>query len=250
VLAAVLSNNRLLTESISNALQQSGNPLARCFESPVDLIRHMLHREAIDVVVIDADTHIGAVARLSAWRSSQGRKDFAILSITQTLQPEVMSRALELGSDDVVAGVFNRNEFVGRASRCLVRLAANARQMRRIELGGYVLEKDNRRVMLNDVVLPLREHEFGLSWLFFSNPGILISRPRIAAEVWNKSVAEIGNALGKHIHKLRSRLQIGAASPVALRAVYSSGYRLEVVEDTSGAAANQRSSVSTCFGQP
>ncbi|MFM0735985.1 winged helix-turn-helix domain-containing protein [Paraburkholderia xenovorans] len=218
-------------KAIAARLVQSGEPAARHFETTVDLTRHMLHREAIDLVVVDADTHLDAIARLSAWKTSQGRKDFAILVVAQLLRPEFMARALELGGDDIVAGAFDIDEFVARAARCLARLNATATQTFRIELAGYALDRRTQRVTLDGLTLLLTAQEFELAWLFFSSPGVLISRPRLAAEIWQASAADIGYALGKQIHKLRGKLRLEKGGAVALRAVYSSGYRLEVSGD-------------------
>jgi DNA-binding response OmpR family regulator len=218
-------------KAIAERSVQSGDPAVRHFETAVDLIRHMLHREAIDLVVVDADTHLDAVARLSAWKASQGREDFSILVVGQLLRPELMARALELGGDDIVEGAFDIDEFAVRAARCLERLNASVAHAFRFELAGYILDKHTQRVTLDGVTLPLSAHEFELAWLFFSSPGVLISRPRITAEVWRTSAADIGSALGKQMHRLRAKLRIEKGGTVALRAVYSSGYRLDVADD-------------------
>jgi DNA-binding response OmpR family regulator len=233
VRAAVLTRSRFLVGAIANVSVHAGHPAARQFDSVVDVIRHMLLREAIDIVVVDADTHLDAIARLSAWRASQGRKDFAILAVGQMLRPEQMARALDLGSDDVVSGAFKTGEFVERAARCLARLDTSGNNDSRLELAGYILDRTTRSITLRDAPLQLRDHEFELSWLFFSNPGVLISRPRIATEIWHKSAAEIGSGLGKQIHRLRGKLKIEREGPIALRAVYSSGYRLEISDDNA-----------------
>jgi DNA-binding response OmpR family regulator len=215
-------------KAIASRSVQSGDPAARHFETVVDLIRHMLHREAIDLVVVDADTHLEAIARLSAWKASQGREDFAILVVGQLLRPEFIARALELGGDDIVTGAFDIDEFAVRAARCLARLNTSAAEAFRVELARYVLDKHLQRVTLDGAMLLLTAKEFELAWLFFSHPGVLISRPRIAAEIGQTNAIDNGAALGKQIHRLRGKLRMEKGGPVALRAVYLSGYRLEV----------------------
>ncbi len=228
VLVAVLSKNRNLMTTFVAQSTKIGGFNARQFVTTVDLIRHMLYREAIDLVVVDADTHLDAIARLSAWKASQRRKDFAILVVAPLLRPDVMARALELGGDDIIAGTFDINEFATRAARCLARLNSRTTQVFRIERGGYVLDRCSQCVMLDGVTLLLTAQEFKLAWLFFSAPGVLISRPRIAAEVWHAPLADVGYELSKRIHKLRRKLRFEKGGAIGLRAMYSTGYRLEV----------------------
>ncbi len=243
MLAAVLTKNRKLMTAIAARSAHCGGAAARQFDTVVDLIRHMLHSEAIDLVVVDADTHLDAVARLSAWKASQGREDFAVLVVAQLLRPERMAHALESGCDDIVAGAFNIDEFDARAARCLARLGAGATRTLRLEIAGYVLDRHTQSVTLDGASLPLNEQDFKLAWLFFLNPGVLIGRPRIAAEIGQASVADIGATLGKLMHRLRARLKIEKGGAVGLRAVYSAGYRLEVDDGDHRSRCRQRSSL-------
>jgi DNA-binding response OmpR family regulator len=247
VLIAVLTKNRFLMKAIATRSVQSGDLAARHFETTVDLIRHMLHREAIDLVVVDADTHLDAIGRLSTWKESQGRKDFAILVIGQLLRPEFIARALELGGDDFVTGTFDIDEFAVRAARCHSRLNTSAAQAFRVELANYVLDKHLQRVTLDGTTLLLSPQEFELAWLFFSHPGVLISRLRIAAVIWQSNAMQNDSALGKQIHRLRGKLRIGKDGPVVLRAVYLSGYRLEVVDNGWTARDVQVSTIADCL---
>lgn len=208
------------------------------FELRTDLIRHLSSRAAIDVVIVDADEDLDAVGRLASWRACHARTDFAILVIGQFLLPTAMARAFEMGGDDIVVGPFNVGELYARAARCASRLKSQGQDTTQIELGDYVLDQWSQRVTFRGKDVKLTAREFSIAWLFFSSPGALLSRPRIALEIWGQGADQVGRALEQHIYKLRRKLCLTEGESIELKAVYSAGYRLEP------AAGSGRSSAS------
>ena len=193
------------------------------FEHRLDLIRHLLSREAVDLVVIDTETDHEAVSRLAAWRACHGRRDFAVMLIAQALPIAELTRLFAVGCDDLLVGAFNAHELYARATHCVRR--ATQRRETFIELGGYTLDKDAMRVTAGGQEVSLTAREFSMAWLFFLNPGVLLTRPRITAEVWGRT--EISRTLARQIHNLRQKMALDEGGTMALKAVYSEGYRLE-----------------------
>lgn len=227
MILAMLTRSETVKDMISGfaTLGESCQPLH--FELRTDLIRHLSSRQAIDVVIIDADEDLDAVGRLASWRACHARTDFAILVIGQFLRPEAMARAFEMGGDDIVVGPFNVGELYARAARCASRLKSHGQDNTQIELGDYVLDQWSQRVTFRGRDVKLTAREFSIAWLFFSSPGALLSRPRIALEIWGQDADQVGRALEQHIYKLRRKLGLNGGESIELKAVYSAGYRLE-----------------------
>ena len=195
------------------------------FENRLDLIRHLLGRSAVDLVMVDTSTDLDAVSRLSAWRMCHGRSDFAIMVIAHVLPPVETARIFAAGCDDMLLSGFNANELYARACRCVARVTQQDETF--VELGSYTLDKQAQRVTLDGEEVALTAREFAIAWLFFLNPGVLLSKARIAADVWGSD--EVSATLGRQIHSLRRKLGLEEGGTMALKAVYSEGYRLEAL---------------------
>ncbi|WP_347556996.1 response regulator transcription factor [Robbsia sp. KACC 23696] len=224
---ALLTKSETVRNAISEFVEREADCQPLYFELRTDLIRHLTSRAAIDVVVIDADQDLEAVGRIASWRSCHTRSDFKILVLGQFLSAEAMARAFEMGGDDIVVGHFNVGEVYARATRCYTQLRSQKRETTHIELGDYVLDQWSQRVSHRGEYVKLTAREFAIAWLFFSNPGALLSRPRIAMEIWGQASDHVGRALEQHVYKLRRKLSLLGDASVELKAVYAAGYRLE-----------------------
>lgn len=229
MLIALLTKNPVVQEMTEGfaAMEERCDPLH--FHSRTDLIRHLASRAAIDVVIVDADMDLDAVGRIASWRACHARTDFSILVIGQFLQPTAMARAFEMGGDDIAVGPFSVAELYARAARCMARLKTHAQDTTYIELGDYTLDQRSQRATYRGVDARLTAREFAIAWLFFSSPGSLLSRPRIAVEIWGQAADQVGRALEQHIYKLRRKLSLAGSGSAELKAVYASGYRLETM---------------------
>jgi len=227
VIFALLTKNETVRSSISEFVEGEADCQPLYFDLRTDLIRHLTSRAAIDVVVIDADHDLEAVGRIASWRSCHTRSDFKILVLGQFLSGEAMARAFEMGGDDIVVGHFNVGEVYARATRLYTQLRSQKCETTHIELGDYVLDQWSQRVSYRGETIKLTAREFAIAWLFFSSPGALLSRPRIAMEIWGQASDQVGRALEQHIYKLRGKLSLLSNGSVELKAVYAAGYRLE-----------------------
>jgi DNA-binding response OmpR family regulator len=227
VIFALLTKNEAVRHSISEFVDREADCQPLYFGLRTDLIRHLTSRAAIDVVVIDADQDLEAVGRIASWRSCHARSDFKILVLGQFLSAEAMARAFEMGGDDIVVGHFNVGEVYARAARCYTQLRSQKHETTHIELGDYVLDQWSQRASYRGETIKLTAREFAIAWLFFSHPGALLSRPRIAMEIWGQASDQVGRALEQHVYKLRRKLSLFGNDSVELKAVYAAGYRLE-----------------------
>ena len=73
----------------------------------------------------------------------------------------------------------------------------------------------------------LTPREFTMAWLFFSSPGVFISRGTIGASIWSADSDVAGRTIEQHVYKLRKKLLFGVERRVIIRTSYSQGYRLE-----------------------
>lgn len=141
-----------------------------------------------------------------------------------------MITALDAGVDEVVVGTLRAREVVARARHIIVRRHRIAKPNARISLGVYTLDRDARDVTISGIHVHLTARELSIAWLFFSNPGLLITRKEIAHAIWCKDLEIAGHSLEQHIYRLRNKLELDKYKELKLRTSYSLGYVLELVE--------------------
>jgi DNA-binding response OmpR family regulator len=136
--------------------------------------------------------------------------------------------ALNAGAEDVIHVPFVALEF-GARMQAAIRRYRGGSSHKPIELHGFTLNRKGCQVLDRGVPIDLTPREFSLAWLFFSKPGINLSRKSIAATVWG-TVGDIANhSIEQHVYMLRKKLCLTRERGAKIRAVYCNGYRLETI---------------------
>lgn len=145
-----------------------------------------------------------------------------------------MADALAHGATDYV-------EHTDRAEQLLIRLRARVGRSaspagQGMEVGPYALNSATSVVFRDGVEINLTAREFALAWVLFSNAGRVVSASCLAARVWGHPTDVCKRTLEQHVYRLRRKLSCdGTDAAVRISAVYSVGYRLDLM--TRGHAA-------------
>ena len=99
---------------------------------------------------------------------------------------------------------------------------------RSIELGGFLLDRESRRLLDNGVPVALTSREFTMAWLLFSSPGMYFSRDAISVSIWGVDSDVASRTIEQHVYKLRKKLHLCEERGVIIRTAYTHGYRLEL----------------------
>ena len=151
-----------------------------------------------------------------------------------------LALVLNCGADDVLLRPFEPIELMARA-HALVR-RSNRRNVRRIiELAGFMLDHETSKFAYRGTPIELTPREFSMAWMFFSSPGIYISRETIGTAIWSTDSEVAGRTIEQHVYKLRKKLQLGPDRGVIIRTAYSQGYRLELIGQERSVTAAESS---------
>lgn len=217
--------NPSVLEQVKLVLQRAGFTSAH-FASDTLLLRG-LRREQFDLVVIDFAVAPRDDDSILSWLTCRSGDLTPVLGLSPTHNPEVTTLVLNCGADDMVVRPFDPAEFTARVQALLRR--CNRRSARRmIELAGFSLDRESSRFAYKGEEIELTPREFSMAWLFFSSPGIYISRETIGTSIWSADSEVAGRTIEQHVYKLRKKLFLGPERGVIIRTAYSQGYRLEL----------------------
>jgi DNA-binding response OmpR family regulator len=156
--------------------------------------------------------------------------DAAIIMVTALDQPQDLIRGLDSGADDYITKPFSMEEL-------LARVRANLRRVRErsalahdepIEVGDLVVEPSQFRVLVKGRPVRLRLKEFQLLLALASVPGTLMTRQRLAEEIWGYEFMPSSRTIDVHIQRVRQAVE-EPSDFIYVHTVHGLGYRLEPV---------------------
>jgi DNA-binding response OmpR family regulator len=224
---AILMRDTFLFDSVRKVFDEDGDWILHRFSDEVHLPA-FLSRQEVDLVVLHADRALAPHNVLLAWRNCHCLDTLPVIVIGSFPGQAGMTAAFDAGASDIVIGPLSPTELLVRARQVLKRCALRGSPANRLKFAPFTLDRSTTAVFRNDQPIPLTSREFAMAWLFFSNPGKLLTRSQIAHTIWGKDPDIVGRTLEQHIYKLRHKLQLGSSSAsLQLSTVYSLGYKLE-----------------------
>jgi DNA-binding response OmpR family regulator len=224
---ACLLRNMSVLEAIRTALRPVGFNCIH-YASEVALFR-ALSRQEFDLILVDFPALPGADDTILSWLKCRSGSDTPVLGVAPVRCAKLAVTVLGSGADDVLARPFEAVELAARAN-ALIRRYQRRTVCRKIELAGFTLDRDNGTFAFQGTPIDLTSREFGLAWMFFSSPGVFISRETIGTSIWSADSEVAGRTIEQHVYKLRKKLQLGPERGASIRTAYGQGYRLELLD--------------------
>jgi two-component system response regulator RegX3 len=140
---------------------------------------------------------------------------------------------LELGADDYVVKPFSAAEVAARIRAVLRRASPDrATQQERVTIGDLAIDPASRSATMNGADMGLTRKEFDLLARLAREPGTVVSREDLMADVWDENWFGSTKTLDVHIGFLRRKLGDDAAAPRYLRTVRGVGFQLAAPEES------------------
>lgn len=208
---------------LSATLRQAGFSCER-FPSENSLSR-VLSRREFALLMIDIGNHRDDSDDFVSWLNCRTGNSTPVIAMSQGT-PDMAALALNAGADDFIGAQFEAVEAIARIRAVIRRHHPNTAR-RTITLGKFMLDREAASAAYDGAPVELTPREFTMAWLFFSSPGVFISRGTIGASIWSADSEVAGRTIEQHVYKLRKKLQFGVERRVIIRTSYSQGYRLE-----------------------
>jgi DNA-binding response OmpR family regulator len=221
----VVEDDPIIRQTVTYALKRSGFETFASGDGLDGL--EVAHAEHPDLIILDL-----MLPGLDGYRFAEEvrrtNSEVAIIMVTALDGERDTVRGLDAGADDYLTKPFAMEEL-------LARVRANLRRVRErsvlaadevIEIGDLVIEPAQLRVTVAGASAKVRLKEFQLLLALARNAGTLMSRQRLARDVWGYEFLPSSRTIDVHIRRLRQAVE----DPSAFRyihTVHGVGYRFE-----------------------
>ncbi len=217
----MVEDDRVINQAVSERLTAEGYDVVRAWDGPGAVQAYGEHEP--DLVVLDVmlpgfDGH-------EVCRRIQAERPVPVLMLTARAEESDVLVGLGVGADDYLTKPFRMRELVARIGALLRRVeraAVLAAPGREVDLGDLRIDAPARRVWRAGEEVRLTPTEFDLLLCLAEQPGAVVPRERLMAQVWGWSDASGTRTLDSHVKGLRAK--VGAER---VRTAHGVGYALE-----------------------
>lgn len=229
----VVEDDPIIRQTVDYALRRAG------FETRTSADGHealeMARSSAPDLILLDLMLP-GIDGFTFAEEIRKTDSEVAIIMVTALDQERDKVRGLDAGADDYMTKPFSVGELLARVRANLRRVKERAvlKVDEVIRTGDLLIDPSQLRVSVADSPVRLRLKEFQLLLSLAREPGKLMSRQRLAAEVWGYEHLASSRTIDVHIRRVRQAIEDSSAFDY-IHTVHGVGYRFEPVPKGAGA---------------
>jgi DNA-binding response OmpR family regulator len=219
----VVEDERIINRSVTDRLVAEGFEVRQEYDGPTAVAAAAEWRPdaiVLDVMLPGFDGH-------EVCRRVQAERPVPVLMLTARDDETDVLVGLGVGADDYLTKPFSMRELVARV-RALLRRVERAAALTtagpaEISVGPLHIDRGRRQVHLGGTLVHLTPTEFDLLACLAAEPGTVLTREQLLADVWDWPDASGTRTVDSHVRSLRGKL--GAD---VVRTVHGVGYALEV----------------------
>jgi DNA-binding response OmpR family regulator len=222
----VVEDERVINDALTQRLRAEGYDVVQAFDGPSAVARGA--ETAPDVVVLDV--MLPGLDGHEVCRRLQLSRPVPVLMLTARDDESDVLTGLAVGADDYLTKPFRMREVVARVAALLRRVERAAELAASddgvLRCGDLVVDTGRRITTVRGVEVHLTPTEFDLLVCLAREPGQVLTRAKLLAQVWDWADASGTRTVDSHVKALRAK--VGAAR---VRTVHGVGYALESGED-------------------
>ena len=132
----------------------------------------------------------------------------------------------DAGADDYITKPIKQKLLVSKVKALLRRLKETEKDSETLNVGGIEINREEYKIVKDNVEIVLPRKEFELFYLLASKPGKVFTRSEILDKVWGNEVIVGGRTIDVHIRKLREKIDEDV-----FKTIKGVGYKIELNGD-------------------
>ena len=183
-----------------------------------------------DLVILDV--MLPGIDGFEVFLQIRKSKECPVLMVSAKKDEIDKIRGLGLGADDYITKPFSPSELVARVTAHISRyerLTSKGEEPVNyvINIGNLSIDKNARRVFINDEEVSLTNKEFDLLVFLASNPNVVFSKDTIFDKIWGLDAIGETSTVTVHINRIREKIEDDSSNPQYIETVWGAGYRFK-----------------------
>ena len=219
----VVDDEKLIVKGIRFSLEQDGMEVDVAFDGEEAL--EYAKNNAYDLILLDV-----MLPKLNGFEVCQQIREFSNVPIIMlTAKSEDMDKilGLEYGADDYITKPFNILEVKARIKAIMRRTVSKEEKEKKdtvIALKDLKLDRESRRVFIQEKEVNLTTKEFEVLELLLLNPGKVYSRDNLLKIIWGEEYPGDVRTVDVHIRRLREKIESNPSEPKYVQTKWGLGY--------------------------
>ncbi|MBP0971159.1 MAG: response regulator transcription factor [Oscillospiraceae bacterium] len=181
----------------------------------------LFEANAYDCVLLDISLKDGSGYSVCA--AIKAQNDTPVIFITASADEACTVAGFEIGADDYIGKPFGTRELLARMKNVMRR---HQRSSPLLHCGDVTIDPIKGIVRKNGSEIAMSALEYRLLLVFFSNKNQMLSRDRLAEELWSLTKEFISyNTLSVYIRRLREKIEDDPQEPRVIITVRGLGYK-------------------------
>jgi two-component system, OmpR family, response regulator len=223
----IIEDDESISELQKDYLEMSNFSVKICQDGATGL--KCIEKEAFDLLILDI--MLPELDGLEILRRIRNIVDLPILIVSAKKDEIDKIRGLGLGADDYITKPFSPGELVARVSAHISKYDrlknkyGNSSINSILTVRGLEIQKDSRRVFVNNKEVNLAQKEFELLSFFVQNPNRVYDREDLFETIWGLDALGDAATVTVHVARIREKIESNPSNPQYIETVWGAGYR-------------------------
>lgn len=223
----IIEDDASIAELQKDYLEMSGYTVVCAGDgnSGLDLIR----KEQFDLVILDL--MLPGKDGFQILQEISEEKSIPVIIVSAKDEEIYKIKGLNLGADDYITKPFGMGELVARVKSHLKtydRLMNQDDKRTFLTVRGLKIDKQDRRVFVNDQEVTLKQKEFDLLLFLASNPNRVYDKDTLFERVWGFDSLSDTSTVTVHVARIREKIEEDLSKPQYIETVWGAGYRFKI----------------------
>ncbi|MEL7648429.1 MAG: response regulator transcription factor [Sedimentibacter sp.] len=224
----IIEDDMSISELQKDYLEMSGYEVACAFDGSSGLEK--IKNESFDLIILDL--MLPQKHGFEILREISDSKQIPVLIVSAKSDETFKIKGLNLGADDYITKPFGMGELVARVNshiktyEKLKQVHGSKKKM--IVVGALSIDKQDRRVFLDDNEVVLTQKEFDLLLFMAENPNRVFDKEELFERVWGYDSFSDASTITVHIARIREKIETNPERRQYIETVWGAGYRFKI----------------------
>lgn len=222
----IIEDDKSISEILKDYLEMSGYEVKCVFDG--DSGFECIKNEDFDLIILDL--MLPQRDGFDILKEISDTKQIPVLIVSAKCEETFKIKGLNLGADDYITKPFGMGELVARVNSHIKTYERfnHSSKTKMIKAGTLSIDKQDRRVYINDKEIFLTQKEFELSLFLAENPNRVFSKEELFERVWGYDSLTDASTITVHIARIREKISDSCENGQYIETVWGAGYRFKM----------------------